>query len=116
MLTGISDRQELTGRFGTPDSTFHYEVSSAQVRGERTMARQIFDQKWIESTLLGLAVAAGVVSILQYAILMSWVIVCAAFLYRCFKAGHTLLVLARCYRQMLEEGRAKLRYIKGQAG
>lgn len=115
MLTGISDRHELTRRFGTPDSTFHYVVSPDQMRAARTTARRIFDQKWIESTLLGLVVLAGAPSIILGSTGIGLVIVCGVAFYRCFVWAYTLLVLARCYRQMLEEGRAKLQYSRDQA-
>ena len=116
MLTGIPDREELSRRFGAPDATFHYTVSPEQVQAARTKARQIFDKTSIELPLLGLAVMAGVYSAIEGSADTGLIIVCAAFLYRTIKRGHTVLVLLRCYRQMLEEGCVKFRLAKNQTG
>lgn len=116
MLTGIPDRDELTRRFGSPDPTFHFGVSWEQVQAARTKARQLFDQTWIELPLLALALIASVYSVVQGAPDTGLIIVCSAFLYRAIKRGHALLLLLRCYRQMLEEGRVKFRLAKDQAG
>jgi hypothetical protein len=46
---------------------------------------------------------------------IGWVIIFAGFLYRALESGHRLMVLVPCYRQMLEEGRAKLRHARRRA-
>jgi hypothetical protein len=116
MLTGITDRQEITRRFGTPDPMFRFATTPDQVRGAQTRARRIFDQGWAEPALLGIAVAAAAVALLQLSATLAWGLVFAAFLYRICKAGYILLVLFASYRQMLHEGRAKLQYVRSQAG
>jgi hypothetical protein len=115
MLTGIWDREELSRHFGTPDPTFHYEVTREQVLSARTRARRIFDQKAIGAVLLGIAMLAGGIIFFQPSSGIAWSIICTAFLYLAFRSGHNLLLLARSYRQMLEEGRAKLHYVRNQA-
>jgi len=115
MLTGIPDREELTHRFGAPDPTFHYTVSSEQVEAARTRARRFLDETRIELPLVGLAVMAGVFLAIQGAPDSGLIIVCTPFLYRTLKRGHTVLVLLRCYRQMMEEGRIKFQLAKNQA-
>lgn len=115
MLTGISDREELARRFGAPDPTFQYEVTPEQVFSARTRARRIFDQKGIEAALLWLAILAAGFAFFQPSSGIAWSIIFAAFLYLTFSSGHTLLLLARSYRQRWEEGRAKLHYIQNQA-
>ena len=116
MLTGIPDRLELTHRFGDPDPSFHYGVSEDAVRAARTGAQRVFDRPWIEPALLALAVAGGVHSVVQGGLIVGLSLICAGILYRIVKRGHTIVVLARCYRQMLEEGRVKMALAKSQAG
>lgn len=116
MLTGIADRAALVRQFGAPDPTFHFAVTADQVHGARTAARRVFDRDWAEPALLGMALAAAGIALLHFSATLAWGLVFAAFLYRIGKAGYTLLILLSCWRQMAEEGRARLHHLRSQAG
>ena len=116
MLTGISDREELSRHFGSPDPLYQFAVTVERVLDARTPARWFFDQKWIEALLYGLALAAGGAAWFLSFTGLGWSAVFIAFVYLAFRSGHTLFVMACSYRQMLEEGRAKMRHIRNQVG
>lgn len=61
-----------------------------------------------------LAVTAAAYAFLQSSTGLGWVILSAALPCLSFKSGRALLMLAFCYRQMLVEDRARLRYTKDQ--
>lgn len=113
LLTGISDRHELSRLFGEPDETFRYEVSRRQVDHAITRMRRILDNGWVEPLFLVAALVAAGNAILRSADAYSLVTLGAAFLYLAIRSGWTLFVLLRSHRQRLEEGRAKLRLARG---
>ena len=115
MLTGMTDREELTARFGEPGPTFRYKVSPEQVRAARTGARRFFDKRTIELSLYGIAVIAGLAAAFQGSPRVGLAIVATTFLYQAIKSGYGLLLLIRSHRQRYEEGRIKFEIAKNQA-
>ncbi len=114
--TGIWDRAELERRFGAPDQSFTFTVTVVGVRQARRLARRIFDGRWIELSLFGLAAAGVGVSLAcgcpyYYALSVTMVPV----FYRCLISGHDLMIMAKSHDQRAEEVRARFELARGGA-
>ncbi len=106
--TGIWDRAELERRFGAPDQNFAFTVTFDRVRRARTVARRVFDARWIEFTLFSMAcvgVGAALSCGCPFRIALS--ITMVPVFYRCLIAGHDLMIMARSHSQRAEEIRAR---------
>ena len=110
MLTGVTDRAELVRLFGSHGPRFDFSVTKRKVENARTPYRRVFDDQRPELVLAALAILIAIWSIFEPVTSFAWVVTCVAFLYLVVKSGYTLAIMLGCYRQMLEEGRERLRY------
>ena len=106
--TGIWDRAELERRFGAPDQSFTFNVTRENVRRARTIARRVFDARWIDLALFSMAcVGVGVALSCGCPYTFALSITMVPVFYRCLIAGHDLLMMALSHSQRAEEVQAR---------